>query len=212
LLDLCGLKIIKIIFGVIGILWALALIPQLVDAAFHTERPHAFGTAAGSILGMLLASTISFVFFRKAFVPAIATGNRDVEVSKLSRRYNVVVPLIALMGLAFETSSMYKPVSWAKLCVTLGMSDVKVVQLFVIFIWVGMIGFGFVALLHATILIARPLRRRIHHGGFRTSRSFSASPTFVGLYPSPNQRAFSAITDSSVVDKKRIPGRQRSVL
>ena len=96
MLDLCGLKIIKSAFGVIGAIWALALIPQFVDAVFHIERPHAWGTAAGSILGMVLASTISVVYFRKAFAPASAMANKEVQVSNLSRRYNVVLPLIAL--------------------------------------------------------------------------------------------------------------------
>jgi hypothetical protein len=126
LLDLCGLKIIKGIFGIVGAIWALALIPQFVDAVSHIERPQAWGTAAGSILGMVLASTISVVFFRKAFAPASAMADKEVQVSNLSRRYNVVVPLVALAGLAFEVSSMYQPISWATLCVKLGMSDVKV--------------------------------------------------------------------------------------
>ena len=56
---------------------------------------------------------------------------------------------------------MYQPISWATLCIKLGMSDVKVVQMMVIFVWVGMIGFGLVALLHATIVMVRPLKRRI---------------------------------------------------
>jgi hypothetical protein len=161
LLDLCGLKIIKSIFGVVAAIWALALIPQFVDAVSHIARPHAWGIAAGSILGMVLASTISVVFFRKAFAPASAMANKEVQVSNLSRCYNVVLPLIALAGLAFEVSSMYQSISWATLCVKLGISDVKVVQMLVIFVWVGMIGFGLVALLHAAIVMVRPLKLRI---------------------------------------------------
>lgn len=92
----------KITFGVVAALWALALIPQLVDATSHIAKPHAFGIAAGSVLGMLVASTLSVVLFRKAFARVNVPQEEHVEPSQFSRRYNLVLPLIALTGLALK--------------------------------------------------------------------------------------------------------------
>lgn len=160
MLALHALKIIKITFGVITALWALALIPQFVDAISDLAKPHAFGTAAGSLFGMLLASTLSVVLFRKAFTRNIVPKTDHAEPSKLSRCYNLGLPLIAVTGLAFEASSANEPVSWATLCVTLGMSETTVVQIFVVLIWLGVVVFGLASLFHAMAVMAAPLRKR----------------------------------------------------
>jgi hypothetical protein len=161
LLGLNGLKIIKIIFGVITALWALALVPQLVDAISNIAKPHAFANAAGSVFGMLLASTLSVLLFRKAFPQTIPPRNYHAKPTKLSRSYNLVLPLIALTGLAFEASSVHEPLSWATLCVMAGMSDARVVQVFVIIVWLAVVVFGLATLFHAMVVIAAPLRNRL---------------------------------------------------
>jgi hypothetical protein len=154
------LKIIKITIGVVAAVWALALIPQLVEAVSHSERPHAFGTAEGSILGILMASTISVVFFRKAFPRARPADSERGIQPKLSRSYNLVMPLIAIVGLAFEASSSYDSVSWARLCVKLGMSGETLVRLFVVLVWLGIVFFALQALVHLVILATPGLKKR----------------------------------------------------
>lgn len=161
MLGVHALKIIKITFGIIAVLWALALVPQFVDAISNIAKPHAFANAAGSLFGILLASTLSVLLFRKAFPQTIAPRNDCVEPSKLSRSYNFVLPLIALTGLAFEASSMSEHANWATLCVSAGMSGIRIVQILVIIIWLGVALFGLVALFHAMIVMVAPLRNRI---------------------------------------------------
>lgn len=155
------MKTIKITFGVITALWALALIPQFVDAISDLAKPHAAGVTAGSLFGIVLASTLSVVLFRKAFTQTIAPENDCVEPTKISRSYNLVLPLVALTGLAFEASSINEHANWATLCVSAGMSGTRIMQVFVIAIWLGVVVFGLVALFHAMIVMVAPLRNRI---------------------------------------------------
>jgi hypothetical protein len=161
LLGVYALKTIKVTFGVITALWALALVPQFVDAISKLAKPQAAGVAAGSFFGIVLASTLSVLLFRKAFAHPIVPRNGCVQPTKLSRSYNLVLPLIALAGLAFEASSVNEPLSWATLCARAGMSDTRIVQIFVIIVWLGVVVFGLAALCHAMIVMAAPLRNRL---------------------------------------------------
>jgi hypothetical protein len=60
------MKVIKIIFGVLAALWALALVPKVVLSLSHTDSPLAFSHVMGSVFGILIASAISVVLFRSA--------------------------------------------------------------------------------------------------------------------------------------------------
>lgn len=61
------MKIIKIFFGVLAALWALALIPKLLTWISHSDAPLAFSHIMGSVVGILITSAISIVLFRSAF-------------------------------------------------------------------------------------------------------------------------------------------------
>ena len=61
------MKIIKILFGVLAALWALALVPKLLAGISHSDAPFAFSHIMGSVVGILIASAISIVLFRSAF-------------------------------------------------------------------------------------------------------------------------------------------------
>ena len=61
------MKIIKIIFGLLAALYALALIPKLVLSISHSAAPLAFSYTMGSLVGVLIASAISIALFRSAF-------------------------------------------------------------------------------------------------------------------------------------------------
>ena len=61
------MKIIKILFGILAALWALALIPKLLAWISHSDMPLAFSHIMGSIVGILIAAAISVVLFRSAF-------------------------------------------------------------------------------------------------------------------------------------------------
>lgn len=60
------MKAIKIIFGVLAALWALALVPKLL-AGLSQEGPFVFSHIMGSVAGILIASAISIALFRSAF-------------------------------------------------------------------------------------------------------------------------------------------------
>ena len=61
------MKAIKIIFAVLAALWALALIPKLLGTISQSGGPLTFSHIMGSLIGILIASTISIVLFRSAF-------------------------------------------------------------------------------------------------------------------------------------------------
>lgn len=61
------MKIVKIVFGTLAALWALALIPKLLVGVSHTDAPFAFSHIMGSLVGILIASAISIILFRSAF-------------------------------------------------------------------------------------------------------------------------------------------------
>jgi hypothetical protein len=60
-------KVVKILFGVLATLWALALIPKLLAWVSHRDAPLAFSHIMGSVVGILIASAISIALFRSAF-------------------------------------------------------------------------------------------------------------------------------------------------
>jgi uncharacterized membrane protein required for colicin V production len=59
------MKVVKIVFGSLAALWALALIPKLHGAITHTGTL-VFSHAMGSVFGILIASAISIALFRSA--------------------------------------------------------------------------------------------------------------------------------------------------
>jgi hypothetical protein len=61
------MKVIKIIFGVLAALWALALIPKLIAGISQSGGEFAFSHIMGSVFGILIASAISIALFRSAF-------------------------------------------------------------------------------------------------------------------------------------------------
>jgi len=61
------MKAIKIGFGTLAALWALALVPKLLTSLSHTDAPLAFSHIMGSVFGILIASAISLALFRSAF-------------------------------------------------------------------------------------------------------------------------------------------------
>jgi hypothetical protein len=60
------MKILKMILAVVAALWALALIPKLLAWLSHSDGPLGFSHIMGSIVGILVASAISFALFRSA--------------------------------------------------------------------------------------------------------------------------------------------------
>jgi hypothetical protein len=60
------MKIIKILFGILAALWALALIPKLLAWISHSDARLAFSHIMGSSVGILIAAAISVVLFRSA--------------------------------------------------------------------------------------------------------------------------------------------------
>ena len=61
------MKFIKIIFGVLAALWAVALVPKLLSGISHGGGEFEFSRNMGSIVGILLASAISIALFKSAF-------------------------------------------------------------------------------------------------------------------------------------------------
>jgi hypothetical protein len=59
------MKALKIIFGSLSALWALALIPSLF-AGYSGRSDLAFSHHMGAIVGILLGSAISISLFRSA--------------------------------------------------------------------------------------------------------------------------------------------------
>ena len=60
------MKIVKIVFGILAALWALALVPKLLAGISHSDAPLAFSHIMGSVVGILIASAISIALFRSA--------------------------------------------------------------------------------------------------------------------------------------------------
>jgi hypothetical protein len=60
------MKVVKIVFGVLAALWALALIPKLIAGISHGGQAFAFSHIMGSVFGILIASAISIALFRSA--------------------------------------------------------------------------------------------------------------------------------------------------
>jgi hypothetical protein len=61
------MKIVKIIFGVLAALWALAYIPPLLVSFSHRDAPLASSSILGAVACILFATAISIAFFRSAF-------------------------------------------------------------------------------------------------------------------------------------------------
>jgi hypothetical protein len=61
------MKVVKIMFGSLAALWAVALIPKLLGWISHSDAPLAFSHSMGSVVGILIASAISISLFRSAF-------------------------------------------------------------------------------------------------------------------------------------------------
>jgi hypothetical protein len=61
------MKILKIVFGTLAAVWALAYIPKLLLWISHSDASFAFSHIMGSAVGMLIATAISITLFRKAF-------------------------------------------------------------------------------------------------------------------------------------------------
>jgi hypothetical protein len=61
------MKIIKIIFGVLAALWALAYIPKITTGISHSDGSFASSRISGSVAGCLIATAISIALFRSAF-------------------------------------------------------------------------------------------------------------------------------------------------
>ena len=61
------MKIIKIIFGVLAALWALAYIPKILSEVSHSDTPFTPSRVLGSVAGILIMTAISIALFRNAF-------------------------------------------------------------------------------------------------------------------------------------------------
>jgi len=61
------MKIVKIIFGTLAALWALAVLFELFTKAPQWTGSLAFSKWMGAITGILLPSAISITLFRSAF-------------------------------------------------------------------------------------------------------------------------------------------------
>jgi hypothetical protein len=60
------MKLVKILFGFLGAVWAVALLPKVFGG--YAGRSHlAFSHHAGAIVGILIAAAISISLFRSAF-------------------------------------------------------------------------------------------------------------------------------------------------
>ena len=60
------MKAVKIIFAVLAAVWAIALVPKLMDGISKSGDPLMLSRAAGSVLGIGLASAVSIMLFRSA--------------------------------------------------------------------------------------------------------------------------------------------------
>ncbi|MEI6075331.1 MAG: hypothetical protein WCS94_07150 [Verrucomicrobiota bacterium] len=61
------MKIIKIIFGVVAALCALAYIPKIISTLSHSDTPFTSSRVLGSVAGILIMTAISIALFRSAF-------------------------------------------------------------------------------------------------------------------------------------------------
>jgi uncharacterized membrane protein len=61
------MRIVKLVFGILAAVWALALIPKLLSGFFHSGAPFAFSYMMGSVVGILIVSAISITLLRSAF-------------------------------------------------------------------------------------------------------------------------------------------------
>ena len=59
------MKVIKIVFGIVSALWALAYVPKLLDGTSQ-YGDLAFSHMMGAVVGILIASSISIALFRSA--------------------------------------------------------------------------------------------------------------------------------------------------
>jgi hypothetical protein len=58
------MKIIKIIFGVLAALWALACIPKIISEVSHSDAPFTPSRILGSVAGILIMTAIGIALFR----------------------------------------------------------------------------------------------------------------------------------------------------
>jgi hypothetical protein len=61
------MKIIKIIFGVLTALLALAYMAKLIGKFSSRDKPIGLSHTLGTVLGMLIAATISIALFLSVF-------------------------------------------------------------------------------------------------------------------------------------------------
>jgi uncharacterized membrane protein len=61
------MRIVKLLLGILTAVWALALIPKLLNGISHSGAPFGFSYMMGSVVGILIACAISIALFRSAF-------------------------------------------------------------------------------------------------------------------------------------------------
>jgi hypothetical protein len=79
-----------------------------------------------------------------------------------SKAYNILIPGVAACFLAWQLSSMHLAISWATFCASvLHMSDVAIVRIHVVTVWLIIVLSGFFILLHTIVVVVRPVRHSL---------------------------------------------------
>jgi hypothetical protein len=82
--------------------------------------------------------------------------------SIMSRAYNLVIPLFVLFAAAWLCSAMFLQFSWATFCASvLHMSDVNIIRIHIVSIWLFLVVCIAFVLLHLGVLLVPLLRRRV---------------------------------------------------
>jgi glucan phosphoethanolaminetransferase (alkaline phosphatase superfamily) len=78
----------------------------------------------------------------------------------MSRAYNVAVPLFVLLAVAWLCSGTFLQVSWATFCASvLHMSEVNILRIYIISLWLFLVGCTAFVLMHCAVLLVPSWRR-----------------------------------------------------
>jgi len=80
----------------------------------------------------------------------------------MSRAYNLVLPLFVLFAAAWLCSGSFLQFSWATFCASvLHLSDVSIIRIHVVSIWLFLLGCSAILLLHLGVVLVPSWRRQI---------------------------------------------------
>lgn len=80
----------------------------------------------------------------------------------MSRAYNLVIPCFVLFASAWLSSATFLQISWATFCASvLHMSDVSILRIHIVSIWLFLVVCSAFLLLHIAVLLVPPWRRRL---------------------------------------------------